>query len=1013
MASNSSNSATGTVYLDTTSADRALKNLVSVQEKLVKTIEAGNKAGKDMTKQLTELGQTKTKIAEVQNVIDKGMAPSLRELSKTASKLRAELNGMSKDAAGFDRKKAEYKAASDQLEQMRTKVLGVKAAQDSFGGKFLGFMGNIAGMVGIGVGIGAITGFLSDAVGEADAAEKATSRLRNTLENLGRGDAFDRITAKADQLAETFTFLDNDDITEVFQQLITYGKLTEKQMNDLLPVIINFAAKSGISINESASVVIKALEGNGKALKEYGVNMKDGATVTERLGIVMTELKTKVEGAADAFGNTLAGEAAKAKQEIANIKEEVGGKLQPVIKLFYQSVSNVFSGIATIFNNVKNHIAAVVESTKVAYANAKDILTLNFDGVRQRGVQITQREHEIALEKKMVEARVYGQKIASEASNKSLAEQERLLEVNEALKLSSKQAFEALQQAGKERTKEGEAARVQLVRDSFVTKFLKGGIAAAKDTRVLGIGDPDEDAAAQKAAESAAKKAAEARKKAFEEYNKMAQALNRTVNDILTPEASQKWIAAFRETEDELDKINKLAITHEQKQELITLALEKQKVKMQQLATEAAKTVAAPINAATSTAPAGFSNQQLPKKVHVQVLPVIAPEDEKAVAAGIARAMDRIFRDVKAGNKLDILNANNPAERVNALLKALEDEHDIEMQNKELTDNEKLVKEKEYQEKRKEIVVEYQESIAEYVGDALEIAGQVINIIDQFNQVQTNNENAALSRQLKANDQKKAALKKELNSKLISEAEYRRQVAALDDAADAKKEELERKQFERQKKMQIAQALVNGAMAVTNIWATTPKADFGVSTYIMLALSAAATLASIASISSAKYGKGGYLSGPSHSNGGMPVINPVTGRKEAEVEGGEVILSKNTVKNNPSAVNSLLFASLYRNGATVEPFWESRPYQTINYHRLGSSVGRRKRVFADGGTFGDDNTQNAQNNSAAAAGNERMEVVMNQILFYLQNPVSPTISQKQIENAAADKAKRFNEAALK
>ena len=66
-----------------------------------------------------------------------------------------------------------------------------------------------------------------------------------------------------------------------------------------------------------------------------------------------------------------------------------------------------------------------------------------------------------------------------------------------------------------------------------------------------------------------------------------------------------------------------------------------------------------------------------------------------------------------------------------------------------------------------------------------------------------------------------------------------------------------RKQFETNKKMQIASAIINGALAITNIIATVPKADFGLATAVMLVASASATAASIAKIASTKFEGGG------------------------------------------------------------------------------------------------------------------------------------------------------------
>lgn len=84
-----------------------------------------------------------------------------------------------------------------------------------------------------------------------------------------------------------------------------------------------------------------------------------------------------------------------------------------------------------------------------------------------------------------------------------------------------------------------------------------------------------------------------------------------------------------------------------------------------------------------------------------------------------------------------------------------------------------------------------------------------------------------------------------------------------------------RKQFETNKKMQIASAIINGALAITNIIATVPKADFGVSTAIMLVAAASATAASVAKIAATKFDSaGGASSSTSFSGGGAPSTEP-------------------------------------------------------------------------------------------------------------------------------------------
>ena len=93
-------------------------------------------------------------------------------------------------------------------------------------------------------------------------------------------------------------------------------------------------------------------------------------------------------------------------------------------------------------------------------------------------------------------------------------------------------------------------------------------------------------------------------------------------------------------------------------------------------------------------------------------------------------------------------------------------------------------------------------------------------------------------------------------------------IAALNSAAldndlkkagnnEAKKEKLRKASFEREKKLNIAMALINGAQALTSIFAQYPKFDGGFAMVAALASSVITTAATIAKIKSTSYQGGG------------------------------------------------------------------------------------------------------------------------------------------------------------
>src|SRR6185436_2577575 len=86
------------------------------------------------------------------------------------------------------------------------------------------------------------------------------------------------------------------------------GKFTEQQMNNLLPVIINFATKSKISVSDAADVIVKSLTGRlPEELKKLGIDFSNAGTDSERINVLLTTLAQKVDGAGQAFQNTRAG----------------------------------------------------------------------------------------------------------------------------------------------------------------------------------------------------------------------------------------------------------------------------------------------------------------------------------------------------------------------------------------------------------------------------------------------------------------------------------------------------------------------------------------------------------------------------------------------------------------------------------------------------------------------------------------------------------------------------------
>lgn len=956
MADNKNNTSVGrSIYLDTTSAQTALKKLTDQQEVLTRAIQNGEKSGKDMSTEIAKMAELKTKMKPIQDAIDKGLAPSLREMEKTVRGLRNELKMMSTDAPGFANKLKAYNSASKDLDGLRSKLGQVNIANNKLGGSFLSFAKTVAGVAVASFGLEGMISFLSGAVEEADQAEQAMSRLHNTLENIGRVDAFDRLIQKGVELQQQFKHLDNDDFNGIFQKLITYGKLTERQIGELTPVIIDFAAKNKVSLEESASVIIKALEGSGKALKEYGIDIKDGANLTERLGIIMGDLKPKVDGAAEAFGKTFKGQLAIARQEIKDTQEEIGNNLVPVLNTMLKVASEGIKGILSLASGIKKVFNGSSMFGALAQNNAENIAAADAKSEQSTVDGIISAYKKDSKGKARAAKEIY-----------SLIERDLQNDINQ---LAIKQAF-------------GDAdGQIIYERSIAVTKKALDKMKAELNPeldKVLGSGE------GFKKVDKDAQEKIEQLKNQFDDLitklNQAAQTLDLSPMELEFVKINDSLKKNIKEIE-ELQ--GKGAINAKQAADAIALAQKVAEVTSEEAFQKELKARQKKRGDTSLVTTKEFNKSELDKAKMLDA-PKIGKESSILV---------NLENEKKAAAQLKVFNATTLKSIRAAKLEQLDQEEQEVLAKTKATGNQRLLIEKEFADKRAAVEQEYKDKVIAIIGEIADTANQVFNIMSQLAQAKNNIEQQALKKEIANNDAKKRALEISNKKGLLSENEYRIQILKMDQELDNKKRKMEADQFERSRKQQIAQALINGALGITAAWI---KPGFPLA-LIYTALIAANTAAQIGVINSQKpqFAKGGILPGPSHADGGLPVVNPKTGQAVAEVEGGELILSKRFVSSNPSLVPELLYAS--KTGNRLAPFFMQRQYQQINYNALSpvSSIGRK---FADGGIL---NFNGSSSNGSLVDGtSERMELLLSALLSKLDQPSIAIISQKKIEDAA-------------
>ena len=215
--------------------------------------------------------------------------------------------------------------------------------------------------------------------------------------------------------------------------------------------------------------------------------------------------------------------------------------------------------------------------------------------------------------------------------------------------------------------------------------------------------------------------------------------------------------------------------------------------------------------------------------------------------------------------------------------------------------------------------------------------GEISNIMNSLAEISQNNADAELQQFTQKTNKEKALLQNQLDHKLISQKTFDKKMAALEEEQHKKEVEIKTEQFKKQKNAAIIQALINTALAITSALTIMPPAG-----YILAALSAVAGAAQVAAIASQpipEFGEGTILKGPKHSDAskGMPIVNPITGKIEAMVEGEEALIPADTTNANKDIIYQLLAAGGKRIKQPKINFDFEPSMQRINNFKGGSA----------------------------------------------------------------------------
>lgn len=200
------------------------------------------------------------------------------------------------------------------------------------GGSMLGSLGASA----IQGAVSGIVGYLGESIQSFKDAEAAQVQLTDAYARFPSvtSVSIDSLRALNTELMNKTRF--DDDALASGQATLAQYNLTGEQLQQLTPLLADYAAKTGVDVTTAADQLGKAMLGQGRALKGVGIDFQDTGSVAGNFEQVMAGLTTQVGGFAETEGASAAGTAERMKNAFGELQETVGGALLPRIVEFQQ-----------------------------------------------------------------------------------------------------------------------------------------------------------------------------------------------------------------------------------------------------------------------------------------------------------------------------------------------------------------------------------------------------------------------------------------------------------------------------------------------------------------------------------------------------------------------------------------------------------------------------------------------------------------------------------------------------
>lgn len=305
-------------------------------------------------KQLNDVGTAFKKNADTiqkSSTVYSGYEKAVRDNIEVLKELAL---GGNQNTDGFKKLAAEtknYKQALDEANSAVNKAVGGMQSQsqpiDALTSKLKGLVGAYLGLRGI----QAVFNYTMQATEAFREQERAVSSLNNTLANAGVYS--EQYSTQIQALASTIQGYSNYGDEAIIkaqalgQSFIGQTKITE----ELTRAVVDFAAATGMDLEQAFSLVGKSIGSSTNALGRYGVELKKGMSDSEKMTAIATQLGNRYAGQARQMANA----STQLKNAMGDLAEEIGRGFNPIIEKTQRLLAGATTKLTTFLKTARDN----------------------------------------------------------------------------------------------------------------------------------------------------------------------------------------------------------------------------------------------------------------------------------------------------------------------------------------------------------------------------------------------------------------------------------------------------------------------------------------------------------------------------------------------------------------------------------------------------------------------------------------------------------------------------------